>query len=226
MRSARTLAICLAGAAAVVLVAVGATYLSVDAGSLPSALGKISGSTAHRTDRGFFAVMVGGLVLLVTILASQFRPGGTLATGTGETTAAPDRGQHPEAAAGDPSTGETSSGDAGSGDAGSGEPSAGEAGAVEASGGGGTEYIEEMDDETAADPIIDLQARRLEERRAVDEAGGGESEGFELAEADLIDHTSHGDEHTPSRIMQDAVGPDEESVDSLSGESDAEHLPD
>ena len=37
--------------------------------------------------------------------------------------------------------------------------------------------------------------RRRESRRAVDEAGGGESEGFELAEEELIEHTSHGDQH-------------------------------
>jgi hypothetical protein len=83
-----------------------------------------------------------------------------------------------------------------------------------------------MDDATEADPIMPLEARRREERRAVEEAGGGQSEGFELAERDLIEHASHGDEHRPSKIMQDAVGPDEESVDSLSGEPDAEHLPD
>jgi len=59
----------------------------------------------------------------------------------------------------------------------------------------------------------------------VDEAGGGESEGFELAEHDLIDHASHGDEHTPARIMRDA-GPDEDSADSVYGEADSEHLDD
>ena len=59
----------------------------------------------------------------------------------------------------------------------------------------------------------------------MDEAGGGESEGFELAEQDLIDHASHGDEHTPARIMRDA-GPDEDSADSVYGEADSEHLDD
>jgi hypothetical protein len=83
-----------------------------------------------------------------------------------------------------------------------------------------------MDDEIETDPIMDRVARHREERRAVEEAGGGESEGFELAEAALIEHASHGDEHTPSRIMQDAVGPTEEPVDFVSGESDEEHLPD
>ena len=46
-------------------------------------------------------------------------------------------------------------------------------------------------------PESDLARRRHEERRAVEEAGGGESEGFELAEHDLIEHASQGDEHTP-----------------------------
>ncbi len=39
---------------------------------------------------------------------------------------------------------------------------------------------------------------------AVREAGGGESEGFELAEAELIEHASHGDEHGTAKITQDA----------------------
>lgn len=59
----------------------------------------------------------------------------------------------------------------------------------------------------------------------MDEAGGGEAEGFELAEHDLIEHASHGDQHTPARIMQDA-GRDEESADSVYGEADSEHLND
>jgi len=44
------------------------------------------------------------------------------------------------------------------------------------------------------DRILGLAARRREERRAVDEAGGGVSEGFELAERELVDHASHGDD--------------------------------
>jgi hypothetical protein len=71
----------------------------------------------------------------------------------------------------------------------------------------------------------DLAHRRAEERRAVDEAGGGESEGFELAEEELIEHTSHGDEHTPSKILRDAEG-DEEQIDSVYGEADEEELSD
>jgi len=41
--------------------------------------------------------------------------------------------------------------------------------------------------EDSFDPVRDLEERRREARRAVEEAGGGESEGFELAEHDLID---------------------------------------
>jgi hypothetical protein len=75
------------------------------------------------------------------------------------------------------------------------------------------------------DPEQDLETRRREERRAVDEAGGGESEGFELAEQELIEHTSHGDQHSPARIMRDASAEDTSS-DSPYGEADAEHKAD
>jgi hypothetical protein len=71
----------------------------------------------------------------------------------------------------------------------------------------------------------ELAWRRREERRAVEEAGGGEAEGFELAERDLIEHASHGDEHSPTRIIRDAH-PHEELTDSVFGEADEEHLND
>jgi hypothetical protein len=83
-----------------------------------------------------------------------------------------------------------------------------------------------MDDPTPFDPIHDLEARRHEARRAVDEAGGGESEGFELAEQELIEHTSHGDEHNPFRIIRDSEKQEEEPSDSVYGEPDEEHRPD
>ena len=38
-----------------------------------------------------------------------------------------------------------------------------------------------------------LAERREEEMRPVREAGGGEAEGFEEAERELIEHASHGD---------------------------------
>jgi len=90
-----------------------------------------------------------------------------------------------------------------------------------------------MDDDVDVDHIDELEMRRREERRAVDEAGGGESEGFELAEQDLIEHASHGDQHTPSLIMRDAASEREsagpvlgEAEDGIYGEADEESKPD
>ncbi len=40
---------------------------------------------------------------------------------------------------------------------------------------------------------MDRNERREEERRPVEEAGGGVAEGFEQAEADLIENATHGD---------------------------------
>ena len=39
-----------------------------------------------------------------------------------------------------------------------------------------------------------LEERRRQERAPLDEAGEGEAEGFELAEQELIEHASHGDD--------------------------------
>jgi hypothetical protein len=77
-----------------------------------------------------------------------------------------------------------------------------------------------------SNPSVDLYARRREERRAVEEAGGGESEGFEQAEEQLIEHASHGDQHTTARISQDAGMLDEEQTDAVYGEADSEGLTD
>jgi hypothetical protein len=90
-----------------------------------------------------------------------------------------------------------------------------------------TSTVERVTDDTQSEPIMDRAERHRQERRAVDEGGGGVSEGFELAEQDLIEHASHGDQHTPARIMRDA-GPDEDegSADSVYGEADSEHQSD
>jgi hypothetical protein len=80
-----------------------------------------------------------------------------------------------------------------------------------------------VSDGTPSEPIMDRAERHRQERRAVDEGGGGQSEGFELSEQELIDHASHGDQHTPARIMRDAAGEDEESPGSVYGEADSEH---
>ena len=71
----------------------------------------------------------------------------------------------------------------------------------------------------------DLEQRRREERRAVDEAGGGESEGFELAEQELIEHTSHGDMHNTTPIIRDAAHDNAPDLEEY-GEADEEHKPD
>ena len=73
-----------------------------------------------------------------------------------------------------------------------------------------------------SDPLLELAERRRKERLAVEEAGGGQSEGFEMTEEELIQHASHGDEQTPARIMYDA-GPQEESAASVYSEADEEH---
>ncbi len=78
-----------------------------------------------------------------------------------------------------------------------------------------------------SDPLLDLNERRRKEREAVEEAGGGQSEGFELAEQELIEHTSHGDEHAPAKISQDAYGEGaQDPADASYGEADQESLSD
>ena len=85
-----------------------------------------------------------------------------------------------------------------------------------------------MADMSHSDPVRELEEQRREARRAVEEAGGGESEGFEMAEQELIEHTSHGDQHSTSKIMQDAgaEGDDEAEDEDLYGEADEEIKPD
>jgi hypothetical protein len=54
------------------------------------------------------------------------------------------------------------------------------------------------------------------------EAGGGESEGFELAERELIEHASHGDLHAAERAAQDAPGGSEDARAAQAAEADVE----
>ena len=62
------------------------------------------------------------------------------------------------------------------------------------------------------------------------EAGEGESEGFDLAEADLIQHASHGDLHGTDPILTDAAGFDDLLEEDFAhddyAEADEEGLPD
>ena len=61
--------------------------------------------------------------------------------------------------------------------------------------------------------------RHEEERRPVEEAGGGEAEGFEQAEEELVEHASHGDQ-TPDPSQQ--AGDPEDASDAEYGEADHE----
>jgi hypothetical protein len=84
-----------------------------------------------------------------------------------------------------------------------------------------------MAEDDPFDHTPELELRRREARRAVEEAGGGESEGFEQAEQELIERASHGDWHSPARIMRDAASPGEEPCeDGQYGEADEEHKAD
>jgi hypothetical protein len=55
----------------------------------------------------------------------------------------------------------------------------------------------------------DLEARRREEQRPLEEAGQGEAEGFEQAEQELIDAAEHGDGGGDPEL--DAFTPEAES---------------
>ena len=77
-----------------------------------------------------------------------------------------------------------------------------------------------------ADPLFELAERRRAERLAVEEAGGGQSEGFELSEQELIQHASHGDEQTLACVMYDAGSEEQEETSSVYSEADEEHQAD
>ena len=80
-------------------------------------------------------------------------------------------------------------------------------------------------EELQRDPLLELEERRRRERQAVEEAGGGEAEGFELSEEELIAHASHGDEHAPVRIIYDAPSSEEEAS-AIYSEADEEQIAD
>jgi hypothetical protein len=62
------------------------------------------------------------------------------------------------------------------------------------------------------------------EERAVREAGGGEAEGFEEAEAELVRNATHADESS-STVILERRGPMEEEGDRATAESaEADHL--
>jgi hypothetical protein len=61
-----------------------------------------------------------------------------------------------------------------------------------------------------------------EATRPLAEAGEGESEGFETAEQELVEHASHGDLHAARRAIEDAPDESEDARAASGGEADAE----
>lgn len=60
-------------------------------------------------------------------------------------------------------------------------------------------------------------------QRPLDEAGQGEAEGFELAERELIENASHGDQHAARRAAQDAPSTSDDAHGADAGEADQAH---
>lgn len=102
-----------------------------------------------------------------------------------------------------------------------------------------SEFEREQEQEAAAEAAgiggrvssnpTEFETELDEADRAVEEGGGGESEGFELAEALLEEHASHGDEHSAGRIIEDAALLDEgetEQTGEVDGGADVERDPD
>jgi hypothetical protein len=61
-----------------------------------------------------------------------------------------------------------------------------------------------------------------EAQRPLQEAGQGESEGFEQAERELIEHASHADQHAARRAADDAPSTSDDARAAEGGEADAE----
>ncbi|HLY47864.1 MAG TPA: hypothetical protein VKR21_01595 [Solirubrobacteraceae bacterium] len=62
-----------------------------------------------------------------------------------------------------------------------------------------------------------------EAQRPLAEAGQGEAEGFELAEQELVEHASHGDQHAARRAIQDAPSDGDDPAAGSAGEADREY---
>lgn len=83
--------------------------------------------------------------------------------------------------------------------------------AAEAAGIGGTPNSEE-----------EASDQQDEAQRPLAEAGQGESEGFEQAEEQLIEHASHGDEHAARRAVEDATTERDDARAAQQGDPDYE----
>ncbi len=64
---------------------------------------------------------------------------------------------------------------------------------------------------------------RDEAQRPLDEAGQGESEGFEQAKRELVEHATHGDQHAARRVLRDAAQAPDDDRATDAGEPDLEH---
>ncbi|HEY1523726.1 MAG TPA: hypothetical protein VGF70_12005 [Solirubrobacteraceae bacterium] len=64
---------------------------------------------------------------------------------------------------------------------------------------------------------------RGEAERPLSEAGQGEAEGFEEAEAELVEHASHGDQHAARQTTRDAPTTNEDGLAGEAAEADHEH---
>jgi hypothetical protein len=62
-----------------------------------------------------------------------------------------------------------------------------------------------------------------EAQRPLAEAGQGESEGFEQAEQELIDHATHADQHAARQAIEDAPSESDDARAEPSGEADREY---
>lgn len=63
-------------------------------------------------------------------------------------------------------------------------------------------------------------------QQPVREGGGGEAEGFEEAERELIEHASHGDQHAARRVLEDAPDERDDPRAAPDAEPDVETKPD
>ena len=69
-------------------------------------------------------------------------------------------------------------------------------------------------------------ARHREEQRPLEEAGQGESEGFEQAEQDLIDNATHSNDSAPDPTHLAGEPEDPQAAEATYGEADEEEEPD
>jgi hypothetical protein len=75
-------------------------------------------------------------------------------------------------------------------------------------------------------PDYDVDDDSDEATRPLEEAGEGESEGFELAEHDLVEEASHGEEGRSPEVDAFEGEVESDEADSTYGEADEEEKPD